>query len=78
MDCFVAFAPRNDDLTKMAGIFPGHLQLANACLTAAARYRAAGAAAAVPPLSSGVMRRMVTRRLMRLGPPVCTFSYCSP
>src|ERR1700676_1695167 len=33
---------------------------------------------AVPPLSSGVMRRTVTRRLIRLGPLVCSFGYCEP
>src|SRR5229473_2169669 len=33
---------------------------------------------AVPPFSKGVMRRMVTRRLMRLGPSVCSFRYCAP
>src|SRR6478735_2333255 len=37
--------------------------------------RGGGAAEAVPPLSSGVMRRTVTRRLMRLGPSVCSFRY---
>ena len=37
-----------------------------------------GGSDAVPPFSNGVMRRMVTRRLMRLGPSVCSFRYCSP
>src|SRR5207302_5001168 len=37
-----------------------------------------GGSDAVPPLSKGVMRRMVTRRLMRLGPSVCSLRYCSP
>jgi hypothetical protein len=37
-----------------------------------------GGSEAVPPLSSGVMRRMVTRRLIRLGPSVCSFGYCEP
>ena len=37
-----------------------------------------GGSEAVLPLSSGVMRRMVTRRLMRLGPSVCSFRYCEP
>jgi hypothetical protein len=37
-----------------------------------------GGSDAVPPLSKGVMRRMVTRRLMRLGPLVCSFGYCEP
>ena len=30
------------------------------------------------PVSSGVMRRMVTRRLACSGPSVSTFRYCSP
>src|ERR1700680_3493685 len=37
-----------------------------------------GGSEATPPLSSGVMRRTVTRRLMRLGPSVCSFRYCLP
>src|SRR6202043_3658667 len=37
-----------------------------------------GGSEAVPPLSSGVMRRTVTRRLIRLGPDVCSFRYCEP
>src|SRR5947207_13181606 len=36
-----------------------------------------GGSDAVPPLSSGVMRRMVTRRLLRLGSLVCCFRYCA-
>src|SRR6202035_5475923 len=35
-----------------------------------------GGSDAVPPLSSGVMRRTVTRRLIRLGPSVWSFRYC--
>src|SRR3954462_12144443 len=37
-----------------------------------------GGSEACPPLSSGVMRRTVTRRLIRLGPSVCSFRYCLP
>ena len=37
-----------------------------------------GGSEAWPPLSSGVMLRMVTRRLIALGPSVCSFRYCSP
>src|ERR1700722_4733036 len=37
-----------------------------------------GGSDATPPLSSGVMRRMVTRRLIALGPSVCSFRYCLP
>src|SRR5258708_2702729 len=37
-----------------------------------------GGSDAVPPLSKGVMRRMVPRRLIRLGPEVCSFWYCGP
>jgi hypothetical protein len=37
-----------------------------------------GGSDAVLPLSSGVMRRTVTRRLIRLGPSVCSFRYCEP
>src|SRR5258708_28909183 len=37
-----------------------------------------GGSDAVPPLSRGVMRRTVTRRLIRLGPLVCSFRYCAP
>src|SRR5437588_3625621 len=37
-----------------------------------------GGSDACPPLSSGVMLRMVTRRLIALGPSVCSFRYCSP
>ena len=37
-----------------------------------------GGSDACPPLSSGVMLRMVTRRLIALGPSICSFRYCSP
>src|SRR5260370_20062223 len=37
-----------------------------------------GGSDAVPPLSSGVMRRTVRRRVIRLGPDVCSFGYCEP
>ena len=66
--------------TKMAGIAPGHFHFRGR----PRRYRGGmvpgggGGSDAVPPLSSGVMRRMVTRRLMRLGPEVCSFRYCAP
>ena len=68
------------DGRKMAGIAPGHFHFRGM----PRRYRGGavpgggGGSDAVPPLSSGVMRRMVTRRLMRLGPEVCSFRYCAP
>ena len=67
-------------VTKMAGIAPGHF---HAVVTLPYRRGGAvpgggGGSEAVPPFSSGVMRRMVTRRLIALGPSVCSFRYCSP
>ena len=37
-----------------------------------------GGSDACPPLSSGVMLRIVTRRLISLGPSIGSFGYCSP
>src|SRR5215212_7408599 len=37
-----------------------------------------GGSDACPPLSSGVILRMVTRRLIALGPSTGSFKYCSP
>lgn len=59
--------------TKMAGITPRPFAFVN-------RYQrgGGGAAEAVPPFRSGVMRRTVTRRFSRDGPSVSTFRFCSP
>ncbi len=77
MDCFASLAMTAK--TKMAGIAPGHL---HSCFVSPYRGGAVpgggGGSAACPPLSSGVMLRMVTRRLIALGPSVCSFRYCSP
>src|ERR1700732_4456732 len=63
----------------MAGISPGHFHSQNALPhLGGAMPGGGGGNDAVPPLSKGVMRRMVTRRLMRLGPLVCSFRYCEP
>src|SRR6202011_4171708 len=65
--------------TKMAGIAPGHFHFTNGVPHLGGAMPAGGGGSeAVPPLSKGVMRRMVTRRLMRLGPLVCSFRYCLP
>src|ERR1700722_16658105 len=63
----------------MAGISPGHFSF-DECLAylGGAMPGGGGGNDATPPLSNGVMRRMVTRRLMRLGPLVCSFRYCDP
>ena len=63
----------------MAGIAPGHFHFAIALPhRGGAMPGGGGGSEAAPPLSSGVMRRTVTRRLMRLGPSVCSFRYCEP
>ena len=78
LDCFAALAMTNGK-TTMAGISPGHFHFANALpQRGGAVPGGGGGSEADPPLSSGVMLRMVTRRLMRLGPSVCSFKYCSP
>src|SRR5229473_4267108 len=65
--------------TKMAGISPGHFHSVNTLpYLGGAVPGGGGGSDAVPPLSSGVMLRTVTRRLMRLGPSVCSLRYCSP
>jgi hypothetical protein len=63
----------------MAGIAPGHF-MSRMLLPqrGGATPGGGGGSEAVPPLSSGVMRRTVTRRLIRLGPEVCSFRYCEP
>src|ERR1700682_2804343 len=59
--------------------FPAHFHFANAPPhRRGATPGGGGGSDAVPPLSKGVMRRTVTRRLMRLGPAVCFFRYCLP
>src|SRR5258708_34056357 len=63
----------------MAGISPGHVHSVDPLpYLGSAVPGGGGGSDAVPPLSSGVMRRMVTRRLIRLGPPVCSFKYLFP
>lgn len=64
--------------TKMAGIAPGHFHFSVSPYRGGAVPGGGGGSEAWPPLSSGVMRRTVTRRLIRLGPCVCSFRYCSP
>jgi hypothetical protein len=76
MDYFASLARTGK---KMAGIAPGHF-----CSRKAVPYLGGampgggGGSDAVPPLSKGVMRRTVTRRLIMLGPEVCSFRYCEP
>src|ERR1700686_860827 len=62
----------------MAGIAPGHLHFDCSAYRGGAIPAGGGGTDAPPPLSSGVMRRTVTRRLIRLGPSVCSFRYCLP
>ncbi len=63
----------------MAGIAPGHFVFRRMLISAAAqslrwrRQRCSGRR-----FSRAVMLRMVTRRLTRLGPSVCSLRYCSP
>src|SRR5260370_37793434 len=60
---------RNKYLNQMAGISPGHFHFVNVLSHRGGAVPGGGGGSdAVPPLSNGVMRRMVTRRLMRLGP----------
>jgi hypothetical protein len=62
----------------MAGIAPGHFACTALLYRGGAMPGGGGGNEATPPLSNGVMRRIVTRRLMRLGPDVCSFKYCEP
>jgi len=62
----------------MAGIAPGHFCFECSAYRGGAIPAGGGGSDAVPPLSKGVMRRTVTRRLTRLGPSVCSFRYCEP
>ena len=63
---------------KMAGIAPGHFHSIVSPQRGGAVPGGGGGSEACPPLSSGVMLRIVTRRLIALGPSVCSFRYCSP
>jgi hypothetical protein len=55
---------------KMAGIAPGHFHFRCLPYRGGAVPGGGGGSEAWPPLSSGVMRRTVTRRLISLGPSV--------
>src|SRR5258708_16323454 len=77
MDCFVAYAPRNDGLKKWPGFLPA-IFMERLPYRGGAMPGGGGGSDAVPPLSSGVMPRTVTRRLMRVGPQGCSFGYFDP
>src|ERR1700680_4909448 len=77
MDCF---APRNDERKqKWPGLLPAiFISRMLRRYLGGVTPGGGGGSDAVPPLSNGVMRRTVTRRLIRLGPSVCSFRYCLP
>ena len=73
------YGVRRDDESKNGRDCPGHFHFANASPYLGGTVPGGGGGSeAVLPLSKGVMRRMVTRRLMRLGPSVCSLRYCEP
>jgi hypothetical protein len=64
---------------KWPGSLPAIFSFLKLCLYRGGTVPGGGGGTfALLPESSGVMRRMVTRRLMRLGPSVCSFGYCEP
>src|SRR5258708_40057159 len=72
------YESRNDE-SQMAGIAPCHFHLVTALAQRGGAVPGGGGGSeACPPLSSGVMLRMVTRRLIALGPSIGSFRYCSP
>ncbi len=77
LDCTTCRNAR-DTKQKWPGLLPAILPLWLSPQRGGTVPGGGGGSEACPPLSSGVMRRTVTRRLIRLGPSVCSFRYCLP
>src|SRR5262249_7567313 len=78
MDCFVASLLAMTTQNKNGRDRSRPFRILPVAYRGGAMPGGGGGSEVLLPVSSGVMRRTVTRRLMRLGPGVCSFRYCEP